>query len=180
MSVSGRPSLIPDPCPRRSVAEYGPSSLANCKTKRIRKKTSEKRDKFENVTFERIKPIVLGFLRIGWESGTNPRTMFAIRPKVAFYNFLCFFECRIGRKTPKIENATFERISTIVLGFVRIGWESGTNPRTIRLIRSKVAFQFFFCFFECRIGRKTPKIENATFERISTIVLGFVRIGWES
>ena len=47
--------------------------------------------KFENATFEQIKPIVLGFLRTGWESGTNPRTIGSIRPKVAFSKD--FFEC---------------------------------------------------------------------------------------
>ena len=40
----------------------------------------------------------------------------------------------------EIENATFEWIKLIVLGFVRIRRESGPNPRTIGLIRSKVAF----------------------------------------
>ncbi len=76
--------------------------------------------------------------------------------KWRFQNF-CFFSsveitAESVEKTQKFENAIFERMKPIVLGFVRIGWESGTNPRTIRLIRSKVAFQFFLCFVECRIG----------------------------
>ena len=46
-------------------------------------------------------------------------------------------------KKQKIEHATFWRIKPIVLGFVRIEWESGPNPRTIGFICSKVAFSSF-------------------------------------
>ena len=49
-------------------------------------------------------------------------------------------------KKQKIEHATFWRIKPIVLGFVRIEWESGPNPRTIGFIRSKVAFSNFSAF----------------------------------
>ena len=50
----------------------------------------EKMSNFETATFERIKPIVLGFVRIRWESGSNPRTIGLIHPKVAFENFRDF------------------------------------------------------------------------------------------
>ena len=50
-------------------------------------------------------------------------------------------------KKQKLEIATCERITPIVLGSVRIGWESGSNPMTIGLIRSEIAFSIFvFCF----------------------------------
>ena len=48
---------------------------------------AEKKQKIEHATFWRIKPIVLGFVRIEWESGPNPRTIGFIRSKVAFSNF---------------------------------------------------------------------------------------------
>ena len=75
---------------------------------------------------------------------------------------LQFFSCveitaESVEKTQKFENATFERIKPIVLGFVRIGWESGTNPRTIRLVRSKVALQIFLCFFRMSNRPKNTK-----------------------
>ena len=49
-------------------------------------------ENFETATFERIKPIVLGFVRIRWESGSNPRTIGLIRPKVAFEIFRDYLE----------------------------------------------------------------------------------------
>ena len=103
---------------------------------------------FETATFERIKPIVLGFVRITWESGSNPRTIGLIRPKVAFENFRDFPNVELDEKIRKNETATLERITPIVPGFVRIRWESGSNPRTIGLIRPKVAFEIFRDYLE--------------------------------
>ena len=59
--------------------------------------------------------------------------------KWRFQSFV-FFPTSNRPKEAKNWNATFERIKPIVLGFMRIGRESGPNPRTIGLIRSEVAF----------------------------------------
>ena len=104
---------------------------------------SKKLWKFEPATFKRIKPIVLGFVRISRESGSNPRTIGLIRPKVAFENFRDFPNVESVEKMWNFETATFERIKPIVLGFVQIRWKSGSNLRTIGLIRPKVAFEIF-------------------------------------
>ena len=62
---------------------------------------------------------------------------------MAFENFRDFPNVESVEKMSNFETATFERIKPIVLGFVRIRWESGSNPRTIGLIRPKVAFEIF-------------------------------------
>ena len=49
-------------------------------------------------------------------------------------------------KTQKIENATFERIKPIVLGFGPLSLAIRMNPRTIGLVRSKMAFSVFHAF----------------------------------
>ena len=43
----------------------------------------------------------------------------------------------------KFSNATFGRIKPIVLGFDPLSLQIRTNPRTIGLIRPKVAFENF-------------------------------------
>ena len=50
------------------------------------------------------------------------------------------------KSSSKIENATFERIKPIVLGFGPLSLPIRMNPRTIGLIRSKVAFSVFHPF----------------------------------
>ena len=67
----------------------------------------------------------------------------------------------------EIENATFERIKPIVLGFVRIGRESGPNPGTIGLIRSKVAFSIFCVFSSVESAEGTRKIETPLLGELS-------------
>ena len=87
--------------------------------------------------------------------------------KSGVFKFLCFFECRIGSKTSKNWNATFERIEPIVLGFFRIGWESWPNPRTIGLIHSKVAFSIFCVFSNVESAEKIRKIETPLLSELS-------------
>ena len=102
--------------------------------------------KFENATFEQIKPIVLEFDQLSHLIRTNSRTIGLIRPKVAFANFRDFPNVESVEKMSNFETATFERIKRIVLGFVPLSHPIRTNPRTIGLIRSKVAFSNFGVF----------------------------------
>ena len=66
-------------------------------------------------------------------------------------------------KVENFRNATFGRISPIVLGFVPISMAIGTNPGTIGEIRPKVACRFFHIFSR-RYARKN---RHASFGRIS-------------
>ena len=75
-------------------------------------------------------------------------------------NFLVFWNVESIAKTRNIEHAILERIKPIVLGFVPIGWESGMNPKTIRLIVPKVAFSKFRCVFP-----RFPLCVSHTFSR---------------
>ena len=81
-------------------------------------------------------------------------------PKSGIWNFSWFSNVELVEKLWNFETATFERIKPIVLGFFRISWESGSNPRTIGLIRSKVAFEFFWYF---RMSNRVALIFSQTF-----------------
>ena len=72
----------------------------------------------------------------------------------------------------KFENAIFERIEPIVLGFGPLSLPIRTNLRTIGLICSKIAFSEFH-FSANSISGKAQNFANATFERIKPIVRGF-------
>ena len=60
--------------------------------------------------------------------------------------FLIFPSNSTFGKSRKISNATFGRIKPIVLGFDPLSHVIRTNPRTIGLIRSKVAVSKFHMF----------------------------------
>ena len=109
--------------------------------------TFGKSRKFSNATFGRIKPSVLGFDPLSYLIRTNPRTIGLIRLKVAVSIFHIFFSTdSTFDKSRKCSNATFGRIKPIVLGFDPLSHVIRTNPRTIGLIRSKVAVSKFHMF----------------------------------
>ena len=78
-----------------------------------------------------------------------------------------YIERRIGGKACKTENAIFERIKPIVLGFMRIGRESGPNPRTIGLIRSKVALSIFAVRLSVESFERMSKFETPLLGELS-------------
>ena len=136
--------------------------------------TFGKSRKFSNATFGRIKPIVLGFDWLSLLIRTNPRTIGLIRLKVAGSNFHIFSTDSTFGKSRKFSNATFGRIKPIVLGFDPLSLLIRTNPRTIGLIRSKVAFSNFHIFSTDSTFEKRRKFWKAIFEWMKPIVLGFV------
>ena len=76
---------------------------------------TEVREKNQDASFERIKPIIVGFFRIGWESGSNPRTIRLIRTnphKSGILKFLCF-SWRPCKSLNKRKIATYSPISKI-------------------------------------------------------------------
>ena len=109
--------------------------------------TFGKSRKFSNATFGWIKPIVLGFDPLSHLIQTNPRTIGLIRSKVALSNFHIFSTDSTFGKSRKFSNATFGRIKPSVLGFDPLSYLIRTNPRTIGLIRLKVAVSIFHTFF---------------------------------
>ena len=119
--------------------------------------TFGKSRKFSNATFGRIKPIVLGFDWLSLLIRTNPRTIGLIRLKVAGSNFHIFSTDSTFGKSRKFSNATFGRIKPIVLGFDPLSLLIRTNPRTIGLIRLKVAGSNFRIF---RPIRHSENLEN--------------------
>ena len=92
---------------------------------------------------------------------------------MAVSNFHIFSTDSTFGKSRKISNATFGRIKPIVLGFDPLSLLIRTNPRTIGLIRLKVAGSNFHIFSTDSTFGKSRKFSNATFGRIKPIVLGF-------
>ena len=76
---------------------------------------------------------------------------------MALSNFHIFSTDSTFGKSRKFSNATFGRIKPSVLGFDPLSYLIRTNPGTIGLIRSKVAFQFFAVFGRFDV-RKNTKI----------------------
>ena len=68
-------------------------------------------------------------------------------------------------ETVKFATATFERIKPIVLGFGPLSLPIRMNPRTIGLIRSKVAFQVFDSFGRFDVRKNTKNLRYSISRR---------------
>ena len=88
----------------------------------------------------------------------------------------------IDRKSPKMPNATFGRIKPIVLGFDPLSHLIRTNPRTIGLIRSKVAVSNFHIFSTDSTFGKSRRLNkqrpNAKETREAKMCSCFPSTGW--
>ena len=123
--------------------------------------------KISNATFGRIKPIVLRFDPLSHLIRTNPRTIGLIRSKVAVSKFYIFSTDSTFGKSRKFSNATFGRIKPIVLRFDPLSHLIRTNPRTIGLIRTKVAFKIFTFFRPIRHSENHEKYQMPLLGELS-------------